>query len=335
MARKSSLQSVAEELGISKVTVWRAVNNQPGISRELRDKILDHMRRTDCRIAPGRPRETIGIKRLAYFVSHRFFLENEKFYTVIYYHLHKLALLHNITLSLFVVSYQDEHAGLLPDSFDGEAYDGAFIGGEIMEPYLQALRTRGCPLVMIDFYSPRVEADCVITDNFFLGYQMTSRLLEMGHRDIGFAGGFQSVSNIMDRYLGYVKALRQAGMEPNSQWTFAVNDPVTGLYSMNFALPDVLPTAVVCHCDMAAYYLIERLKMVNKSVPEDISVVGFDNTELCTQISPQLTTVEISRRQFAQIAFDTLCRRISTPEEPYSRQYVPCKLIVRESARNI
>ena len=335
MARKNSLQAVAEEMGISKVTVWRAVNDQPGISREMKDKILSHMQQTGLSILPAKEREAGAIKRLAYFVSHRFFFENEKFYTIIYYQLNKMALSHNITLTLFVVNHLDEHADRLPASFLNESFDGVFIGGEMKESYIQAIRARNCPLVMIDFYSLKVDADCVITDNFFMGYEVTSRLLDMGHRDIGFAGGYRAVSNIMDRYLGYVKALRHADIEPNDEWTFNVNDPITGLYSMNFLLPKVLPTAIVCHCDMAAYYLIERLKMMNKSVPEDVSIISFDNTELCTQITPNLTSVEISCRKFAEIAFDALYKRIRNPEEPYCRQYVPCKLILRDSARDI
>lgn len=333
MARKNSLQSIAEQLGTTKVTVWRAINDQPGVGAEMKEKILSYVRDTGRSVSQGKKERQSAVSRLAFFVSHRFFFENENFYTSIYYYLNKLSIMNSIDLTLFVVSQADEETCHLPSSFLNENFDGAFIAGELSENYIHTLQKTNSPVVLIDFSSPEISCDCVVADNYYLGYLAASKLLDMGHRQIGFVGGYKEVSNIMDRFLGFRKAMLHARLEILPEWLFNINDPITGLYSMNFALPEHLPTAIICHCDMAAYYLIDRLKTIGKSVPDDVSLISFDNTELCTKTTPALTSIEINRKEFAQLSFNTLCERISHPETPFQRKYVSTRLMMRASAK--
>lgn len=189
----------------------------------------------------------------------------------------------------------------------------------------------GSRTLLTDFYETDAKHDCVIADNFLNGFSATNYLIEKGHTRIGFVGRYDQTLSIADRFFGYQKALASHGIAFNPQWHLSNNDPDTGIYSLNIPLPDDLPTAFVCHCDRAAYFLIQRLQMANLSVPEDISVISFDNTNLAENVQPPLTTVNISTKEIAKSSYARLRKRIANNALPTQRIYIPSNLIERDS----
>lgn len=96
-----------------------------------------------------------------------------------------------------------------------------------------------------------------------------------------------------------------------------------------------VPDAFVCHCDMAAYFLIQRLTMRGIKVPEDVSIISFDNTLLSESCTPALTSVNISTREIAEKSFQLLVERINNPHMSTQRIYTASTIIERDSVRNI
>ena len=111
------------------------------------------------------------------------------------------------------------------------------------------------------------------------------------------------------------------------------NDTATGLYTSNITLPEEMPTAFVCHCDMAAYYLLATLKQHGLECPRDVSVISFDNTRLAETCCPPLTSLDIDTRAFARNAVEVLMRRGQC--EPGSRIFLPATLVERMSVRSV
>ncbi len=329
---KVTMQMIADRIGISKVSVSKALNGQPGISPGLRRKIQE----TALEMGYTRQGEN-GQKRrkLAFVVPKRFFLKNENFYTTIYYYLNRKCQISGQALSNFVVDNEEEKDLAVPALLSAGVFEGIFIAGEIDEKYLNALVRLGIPIVLIDFYKASVNLDCIISDNFYLGYCATVRLLENGHRKIGFVGDTRETASIMDRYYGYCKALRQSGLPVDDRWHIVNNDPRTGVYSLDLALPEELPTAFVCHCDMAAHFLMQSLAKAGLSVPRDVSLVSFDNTDLSRFTAPKLSTFNIDRRKIALEAFNRMMGRLADRGGEPQRIYVDGSFISRESIRKI
>jgi LacI family transcriptional regulator len=325
------MQTIADYLNISKVTVYKALNNQQYVSDELRKKILQTAK--DLGYLKTTNKNQALNNSLAFIVPKRFFLENDNFYTTIFYYLNKACHKDGLVLTLYVISNTDENNCTIPNISSLNECDGIFIAGEMKDKYICSIGELGLPILLIDFNKPDLNYDTVIVDNFFNGYTATNYLIEKGHTDIGFIGIPSQTSNISDRFFGYQKALASYNLNYNPAWQLANNNHTTGVYGLDTVLPDVLPTAFVCHCDRSAYYLIQRLSMENIKVPEDISIISFDNTDLAENSTPKLTTIDINTKIIAEKSYAQLRYRIENSNIPQQRIYIPCRIVERDSVR--
>ncbi|MCL2571072.1 MAG: LacI family DNA-binding transcriptional regulator [Defluviitaleaceae bacterium] len=324
MKKKTTMQDIADKLGITKVSVSKALGDKPGVSDSLRREIIQ----TAGEMGYVVSQPTEDKKSFAFVVPKRFFLETDKFYSAIFYYLSNLCMEKGFSFAPVVLSLKSEDTA--EDYSFYEGFDGIYIAGELSDNYINMLQRTAKPLVAIDFYKTYFDASYVLIDNFYIGYHATCHLIEQGHRKIGFVGNISQTSSINDRYYGYLKALETNGLPFKNEWVFPNNNPQTGLYNMDVSFPSPLPTAFVCHCDMAAYFLSNSLKNIGKSVPQDISLISFDNTELSEAFG--LTSMDINKKEIAETAFYVM-DKIIHKEKHRNRYYVSTRLINRESVR--
>jgi LacI family transcriptional regulator len=329
---KVSMQTIADYLNISKVTVYKALNNQQYVSEELREKIIQTAK--DLGYIKTAKKNLVLNNNIAFIVPKRFFLESDCFYNTIFYYLNNISHKEGIVLTPYIINSKDESNCVIPNASSLNKCDGIFIAGEMSDKYINCIGELGLPMLLIDFYKPELNYDCVTADNFFNGYAATNYLIEKGHTEIGFVGIPTQTTSISDRFYGYQKALSSHKLEYHPAWHLTNNDGVTGIYSLDTPLPDTLPTAFVCHCDRAAYFLIQRLNMENIKVPEDLSVISFDNTNLAENSIPRLTSIDISTKLIAEQSYSQLRNRIENTGLPKQRFYIPCKIVERDSVRN-
>ena len=190
---------------------------------------------------------------------------------------------------------------------------GLILIGELRMEYIQAIRKNyDIPVVCVDYYDVYEDMDYIVTDGFGGMNCMTELLLEEGYRDLMFAGTPAATKNITDRYLGYCKALEKAGVRDAQDHILPDRDFQNGDYRIDIELPEKLPEAFVCNCDKTAGILIEKLLERGLRVPEDVSVVGFDDYKAQLTGNLQLTTYENDERAIAQISMNTLLKRIES-----------------------
>ena len=328
--KKVTMQDIADRLGITKVSVSKALNGQPGISAQTRARILEAAVQLGY---AGRARETGRPKRFAMLVAKRFFLETDGFYTEIAYHLNEFSLRDGHQIYTVVLSAEAEEALELPDALQDPLFDGIFLLGELNDAYVRMLAARRVNAVAVDFDNEALCTDCVLTDNFYLGFRAAKYLIRLGHRRIGFVGNIYQTHSIMDRYFGCVKALTLENLPVREDWRLINNDPYN-LYLMDVLLPAEMPTAFVCHCDMAAYYLMESLRRAGLRVPQDVSLISFDNTALSERTQPQLTSFDINRNDIARRAYQCMLERC-VQDGGKRRLFVNNRLIERQSVQPI
>lgn len=328
---KVTLNTIANILGVTKVTVSKALNNQPGVSEELKKKIIQ----TSIEVG-YKPKSSVkaskSVTKLGIMVPKRFFLDTDNFYTRIYYYMNQECAALNVTLSLYVLNPEEEKQLTLPHSFvhEMDELNGLFLAGEINEAYINSLTSHTFPIVAIDFYKPELTLDSILSDNFQAGFTVTKYLYDRGHRRIGFVGNPLYTSSVMDRYCGYMKALTAYGLEFKPHWN-VVNNDEHGSYLIDFELPADMPTAFVCHCDMAAYKLLLKLQSEGISVPDQVSIISFDNTDLSKTLVPALTSMDISKQNFAKEAVHLMLWRTDNPNNSARNIYLKSKLIERDS----
>lgn len=327
MGKAVRMADIAKELNISVVSVSKALAGKSGVSEEMRAKVVALAR--EMGYEGSRSGDPGGTGNIGVLVSDRFFDENT-FYTSLYRSLVLSSGGEGLTCMMEIVSREAERDAALPVLITGHKVDGLILMGNLAAPYLQAVTGSGLPCVLLDFHALNGALDCVVSDNLEGGYALTEHLLSQGRREIGFVGSIQATSSIMDRYLGYQRALRSAGIVPREEWLLEDRDQEGRFIPLH--LPQQLPEAFLCSCDEVAFNLIEALRQRGLRVPEEAAVCGYDDFRYATLSQPQLTTYRVDVDLMARTAVERLALRIRQEEASPIRFTIPGRLVVRESS---
>ncbi len=336
MSKAVRLSDIAARVGVSTVTVSKALSGQKGMSSEVRARILKTAE--EMGYVKGAARRSSAEKRTGFRIG---LLVAERYlgkYVTFYAHLQQLVAAEiaarECAMLLEGVSLESEMHTVVPDIIGDGLCDGVILIGKVATPYLKMLEQLAVPTVYLDFTEPVLDADAVISDSFYGSYLLTDYLFSLGHERIGFVGTLLATSSITDRYLGYLRAVMEHGRKAREDWILADRDPGTGVQDIDrhFTLPEEMPTAFVCNCDLSAAVLIRKLRANGYSVPEDISVVGYDNFLYPGFCDIGITTWDVDTREMAKRAVHNLLHKLRG--ENYRRGVVVVggRLIVRDSA---
>lgn len=199
--------------------------------------------------------------------------------------------------------------------------------------YLHKFHNEGMKIVTVDREFKDVEVDAVICDNVSGSYQATRHLIELGHQEIAIITGPMELNITQDRLEGYKKALREKGLPVLERWIWKAGFSFNQGYSIteeNFEKENI-PTAIFASSDIAAVAAISAIEKHGLKVPEDISVVGFDDIKLATLVKPTLTTVAQPTYEMGKQAVDLLVGGIKRGRKKAKRLVLPTKLVVRDS----
>lgn len=203
------------------------------------------------------------------------------------------------------------------------------------EEYLVSLRKRHFPYVLVDHQGIGDVESAVGATNWQGGYDATKYLLGLGHRRIGFITGTMDLGCSRDRLAGYRAALNECHVPIDAALIREgdFNQP-TGYQAARdlFDLPDP-PTAIFASNDVMAFGVMEAVRDRGLRIPEDVSIVGFDNIPQAEHVRPQLSTIEQPLADMGREATRRLLELIDNPDLPLTRIELPTKLVVRASTR--
>jgi LacI family transcriptional regulator len=330
--KKVTLDTIAREVGVSKVAVHKALAGKRGVSDELRKTIIETADRMGYEQMPKKRLEHLN---LLYAIHKNFFLtSSEQFYTSIYYYLSVECEKVESVLKIVFLDDTLSADAVLRTAIDSsrEPVDGIFIAGEVSRDFIESIEDIMIPKVFIDFHSPLLQHTSIHVDNYSLSFQLTQYLIDNGHKDIGFVGDIRQTSAIADRYFGYLKAMNENGLTANPKWH--INQNIEHANDLTGILPSSLPTAFVCHCDAAAYKMYVALNMRDLHVATDVSIVSFDNTTLAENVIPALTSAGCSKDLIAKKSFQAMLDVVQDPAKTLSITLKPT-FAVRDSVRNL
>ena len=327
---KVTLESIATKMGVSTVAVFKALNNQKGVSEKLRKQTKAHAKA----VGYVNKSSKIGItkKRFLFFIRQDFFLTpSEQFYSTIFYFLSAECNAANSILQVAFIE-DDQTINKINGVISTFKPDGIFFAGEVGEKIIKEFAGHAIPTVFIDYYSPIYACNYIFVDNYQMSYMLTKYLIQKGHRHIGFIGDISSTNSIADRYFGYLKALKEEKLVVNPSWH--INENIERRQEL-LHLPETeqKPTAYVCHCDSAAQRLYAMLAMSNMRVPSDVSVVSFDNTNLCDSLMPKLTSIGLHKDSAARKAFNVMAEALKNKK--ISVVQVKSHLVERDSVKTL
>lgn len=331
MAKKVKMADIAQRLGVSTVTVSKALAGKDGVSEAVREKIVAMAAEMGYQIKTPAEEERAG-EMVGVLISERFLRPNESFYWTMYERVLDKLTARGMFGMIERVSLAEESENAVPRLVQGGRVQALIVIGSFSLDYLQTVRRLGLPVVQMDNYHPQSGLDTVISDGYYGMYIMTDYLLRRGHRDIAYLGRIGATSSITDRYFGYCRALQENGIPVREDWVLSDRDDDG---NWRFSIPADLPTAFVCNCDAVAYHLIRLLGERGVRVPEDVSVVCFDDYLFSELAQPKVTCYGVDVDGMAQAGVDQLCRRWHNPEAEVLFQVVAGHLVEKESVRQI
>lgn len=218
------------------------------------------------------------------------------------------------------------------------------VGGIIFYPIadgrnlevMNMLSMNNYPVVSIDRYFESLPISCVVSDNMRGEYEATKYLLELGHRNIAFitAARLEDATSVRNRYFGYCRALKEYGLEVRPE--LVKNG---GLYEQEQEILAKMlengATAICCVNDYVAVSVLKHLRDMGVKVPEQVSVIGYDNLDFCELAYVPLASVEQDLVQIGERAARYIVDCIESGSYEYRREIVPVKLVPRKSCRRL
>lgn len=327
---------------MSKNTVSLALRNMPGINDQTRKLIFDTAKQLGYEYKKSfvdyKSNET-SYKNICLIFS-RDTHKSEDFFSYIQYGVEAEAKKNNLNTIIYCYDENTEEFET-PLSVKEGIISGIITLGRISRKTLHSIMKFNLPLVIIDHYFDDLACNYVLTDNISGACVLTEHLIKLGHKKIGFIGDISISSSFSDRYQGFTKALKKYSIPLNDSLSITdkcpsilVNEGLGRVVEELKELPE-LPTAFVCCNDREAITVITALKSMNISVPDDISIVGFDNIESSNNITPELTTMHISKEIMGQRSVRSLIARINNIDTLSEKILLPSTFIERSSTKKL
>lgn len=322
------MRDIGRRLGVSAVTVSKALSGKSGVSEDTRRKIQETAAQMGY-VPPSvaRAQVTRGLNIGILIPDH--FFGPDSFYAAFYKHLVQVLSGGGHFGVLELLAPDMEQALTLPNVVRSGWADALILLGQPSHEYTRFIARQQVPVVFLDFYDEAASADAVVGDNAYGCYRLTSHLIKRGHTRIGFVGNRRATSSIMDRYLGFYRAMLTYDLPLREEWMIPDRDDNGRMIPLS--LPQMLPTALVCNCDMVARRVITHLQSMGLRVPEDVSVVGFDDFSSGEADVPPLSTFRLDMEAMAQMAVKLCCERVLGVQRPFGRVVVGGQPVYRAS----
>ncbi|OOR98751.1 transcriptional repressor PurR [Haemophilus paracuniculus] len=244
--------------------------------------------------------------------------------------------------SLFLCNTQNDTVKIQNhlDMLVKKRVDGVLVMcSEYTKDSLELFTGINVPMVVMDWGRQNDRSDRIVDNSFQGGYLATKHLIDNGHTDIGVIAGHLNKTISKARFEGFEKAMKEANLPIREEWIFEGDfEPEDGFEQMNNLLRlEKLPTAVFCFNDTIALGAISALSERGKFVPQDMSIIGYDDIHSSRFYSPPLTTIHQSKSRLGVKALELLLARISNQDqsyEPQTLEFFP-ELVVRSSVKTL
>jgi DNA-binding LacI/PurR family transcriptional regulator len=333
-AARANVRGLAEELGVSAMTVSRALNGHPNVSQATRDRVLNAAERSGYRpnrlargVLTGRS-GTVGVmvSPVKPFEAHVVLgihdaLVEQGYLPVLHFH----SLGPNAERDTAELNYIHR---LLDYRVEGLIFWPS--DETVPDVYLKEVWERNVPLVAIDRHLPETRADFSGTDDVAAGRLAAEHLIALGHRRLAHVGGEKNVSTYGDRRKGFESVVRNHGLAPDIVTCRHDDgfDAALGLLTM-----ENRPTAIFAASDVIALGVYRAAAAAGIKVGRDLSVVGCADLPFARDLAPPLTTIRQDPYEIGRQAVRLLLQRLAgeSPPTPRSSRLLP-RLFVRKSS---
>ena len=335
------MKDIAEKLDISINAVSLALNDRAGVSDETRALIIKTA--SELCYFDENPTFAFITKNICLLIESRYF-KDIYFYSKVILGIESEAKKNNYDI---IVNFMEKTDFKIPSCIENRKVSGILIIGTIKDEYLKEINSYNIPVVLVDHASHIISTDAILTQNMPGAYIATQHLIDKGHKDIGFFGSIDYSLSFKERWLGFYECMRRSRLYSGLLMDVLSEYSITGRIEKLIDEKDYsaikglfislkrAPTAWVCANDAAAISLYYTLSGIGMKMPDDFSIVGFDDIDLCNIITPHLTTIRVNKELMGQKAVKRLIWRMENKGEPFEQIRMEVSLVERGSVRNI
>ena len=355
MGHSITIKDIARQAEVSIATVSRVLNNQGSIKEELRQHVLQiaadlgYFKTADQGLATRNEKRTLKVIGFILAYSDLEDPPLDTFWSHILHGAEIEARKSNIYVTYYGVSL-NQPPYLLLSKLHEMRVDGLLLVGSAGPEIVQSLQAANFPLVLVDNFVriPGQQIDAILSHNYEGAKEAINYLINEGHQQIAFISGpttnslrlsHKRIYTFERRRDGYLAALHEAGLQVHKELVVEdcyVNNPDEVYAACKRLVDSKVPfSALFCANDPLAGKAIKALRELGLRVPEDVSVVGFDNADIAEHLTPPLTTVHVNKEAMGAIAVKSLIARIADPEAIGITSILAVELIKRESVRSL
>lgn len=323
-----NIEDVAKKAGVSVVTVSRVINGVTTVREKNRQKVLEAMKELNyepnhaARVLASGKTNVIGLT-----IGHL----NDTFLEGVVKAIDAKLKEYGYVLALNVVAIDSTDSFV----FKKERVDGVILLCPTNEiKMIEQLEDKGMPYVLIDNQQDEFAAS-VLVDNVMGGYEATKHLIDLGHKNIAHLAGPSMYLSSRERRKGFLKALEEANLTAHSIVEGEFN--MTSGYKLvsKWIEEGKLPTAIFAADDFIALGAINALINHGLSVPEDVSIIGYDDQQFASQYVPQLTTIKQPEQKIGEKGVEILMKMIMNKQKIKQNYRLKPELIVRHSTKSL
>ncbi len=330
-----TIKEIAERAGVSIATVSLALNGKSNVKEETKQVILELARECGYTKKNMKPKKSILLVK--YVNSGISIDKNGNFITELIDAIENTASKYEYNIAIKNVMASDWQKDL--SSINQEDFSGIiFLATEAQEDVAIGINNMDIPVVAVDNMFEYTDIDSIVMDNRGGIYDAVKYLYDLGHREIGFIDSYIKFDNILQRTEGYEKAVERLKLTFKDEYKITIGLTLESAYQdmltqLNRGIK--LPTAYVAANDTLAIGVIKALKEFGIQVPEQVSIIGFDDIPYCVGLDKPLTTMKVSRDKLGEQAIKMLVGKINENHKEGIKLLVRTQLVERESVRVI
>ncbi|AGK99153.1 LacI family DNA-binding transcriptional regulator [Clostridium pasteurianum] len=325
---KITISHIADSLGVSSMSVSRALSGQAGVSDKLRNKVLEKAK--ELKYAKCKKASSISV-----LVLHQKALidDNSNFSTRVQ-GIEKVLQQNDAQYDLEFVDKDKQNNMYLPYKLSkGTYYDGVILLGRFSLQYADFISNKINNLVFYTGYSPSYDYDSVWFNFNNSAYKQCKYLIDNNHKNIGYLGDMSRFRN-KEMLMGITTCLEDYNIEVKNEFFINMKNNYRNEVIKLFSQKN-RPTSIICGSDFIALELIKILHDIKINVPENVSIIGTGNTQISSLSIPSLTTADLNIEYSCEVVVDLLLKKISNPCKPKENISIYTSLVKRDSVRKI
>lgn len=327
---KVNIKKISELSGFSPATVSNALNNKKGVNHDTAMQIIAIAK--ECGYIT--PNKIESIKLVSYHDSGKI-VSDVPFFNDLLECASNASREKGMDIKLVNLyrrdaDYEQQAELLLQDTSSAIL----LIGAELSEEDAKAFAQTKIPLVLLDCSFDDLPFHSVLMDNENSMRHAVDYLIGLGHKKIGYLKSEVTSHNFQERYIGYERSMRAHGLPAEKKYCCEVPVSITGAYEKFCSLLEKgqeMPTAFVADNDMIALGVMQAMQKHQIRIPEDVSVIGFDDIEFSRVFAPGLTTIKVQTKELGELAVNKLLELVKKPERVHTKTQMYTELIVRGS----